>query len=114
MSSDPTNIIPFGKQVCAHFAAGLSGTTESGQFDAKPADVPQELAAMYLCIQALTEFLYENRNSIDHFVAGVVKKGGDDDMASLHLFTSEIRAADFALLLKAMDVSLMDNIRGTF
>lgn len=81
--------------------------------DALPETMTPEQEAMYGALAILGNFLLENRDNIEYFVAMVAEKNPapeDSSMVAHHVFTSPIKVADFALCLKMLENSFFNNV----
>lgn len=72
---------------------------------AKKPPPPTEDAEVAGSCEALAQFLKENRASIQSFICAVDNGSGD-----YRIFTTPITGADWALLLKLLDIRLNRNL----
>lgn len=92
---------------------GAKAAPPSLDRDALPETMTPEMEAMYGALAMLGNFLLENRDNVEYFVAMVAEKTPapeDPNMVAHHVFTSPIRVADFALCLKMLENSFFNNI----
>lgn len=78
-----------------------------------PADMTPEQEAMYGSLALLGNFLLENRDNMEFFVAVAAirdPEAGPDSQVASHIFTSPIKAADFALALKLLENSFFNHL----
>lgn len=78
-----------------------------------PEDMTPEQMEMYSSLANFGNFLLENRDNIDYFVAMVAERAPADagpDYVAHHVFTSPIKVADFALCLQMLQNSFFTNI----
>jgi hypothetical protein len=78
-----------------------------------PENMTPEQEEMYGALANFGNFLLENRDNIDYFVAMVAERAPADagpDYVAHHVFTSPIKVADFALCLQMLQNSFFTNI----
>jgi hypothetical protein len=78
-----------------------------------PEDMTQEQMEMYAALANFGNFLLENRDNIEYFVAMVAERAPADagpDFVAHHVFTSPIKVSDFALCLQMLQNSFFNNI----
>lgn len=78
-----------------------------------PEDMTPEQMEMYASLANFGNFLLENRDNIEYFVAMVAERAPSDagpDYVAHHVFTSPIKVADFALCLQMLQNSFFTNI----
>ncbi len=103
MSNDPPtdNVLAFPGTIQPQFTKAAPMTEDASGDELRKARL--------LAVAAFAEYLVENAEDIDNFVACVAARGQDSQIV-YKTFVSPIMAADYSLALKVLDYSFLRSL----